>query len=261
MLVNSQYKQDLWNEYNYLINNYNHQNDSYSVNCRLIHMNSDESNYDNVGGSLENWRSSLTQLKWDVYENVPLFMNAPATTSNDTMSVNSLQSFTASLKFVYEPMPNDMLMFYDDQSVTVYHITSVRFHKTIQHPLKIFEVDLQTTPIKSSEVFEHLNILTHNFFNEYNIKLFDYLDYYNNYVPILLDIKNIIREANGYFDKRLEHYGCKSLTDKIKYIKSNSHYGAISQLHTPLNETDEICDNSIQPLLDKLQRVEDLLCK
>jgi hypothetical protein len=124
----------------------------------------------------------------------------------------------------------------------------------------LFEVDLQTTPVISTEVYDNLNIHSHEYFNEFNNKLFDFQDYYYNYIPVLKDVVNIIREANSYFDKYKESYMCRELNNKILYIKKNSHYGAISQLYTPLSDIVDPCGFEYKPLLDKLQRIEEILC-
>ena len=260
MIDLSQYKQDLWKQYNWYINEYSNMNDNNSLNVRLIHMDPSQSNWDNIGGALENWSSVLTQLKWHVYENVPLFQNAPSTTSNAPHSVDAIQTFTASIKFIIEPLPNDMLMYYDDPSNTVYTITDVRFNKTIQNNIKLFDIDLQTAYVDDQEVFNLLNIAEHQFYNQFNQKLFDYFTFKNTYLPIIETMDEIIRKCNNKFDPNSETYTCKEINNIVRQIKRCSRYGAISSLKTPFGENEIPCENGDLVLLDKLYKLKDILC-
>ena len=278
MINDFNYKQSIWQEYDYLFNKYAPINDSYSINCRLIHMNSKTSNLDNIGGSLQNWSSRLTQLNWQVYENVPLFTNAPAITSEGQINAEDMQSFTATLKFVYEPLPNDMLMFYDDPSETIYYITTVRYHKTIQNNIKIFEIDLQTTPIETEFLFNNLSIETHQYFNFFNKKLYDYVYFREQYKPVLDELENIIRETNVAFLEKYEIYRIYEFNILISEILKGSHWGSILKFKVPFglemltqDELNKLLDQNIitklqfEPtstleLHSKLQKIKDIFC-
>ena len=244
------YKQAIWREYNYLFNKYASINDSYSINCRLIHMNPETSNLDNIGGSMQNWSSRLTQLNWRIYENVPLFTNAPAITSEGQLNAEDMQSFTATVKFIYEPLPNDMLMFYDDPSQTIYHITAVRYHKTIQSNLKVFEVDLQTTPIDIDTFYDNLAIESHEYFNFFNKKLYDYLYFREQYKPVLDDIDKIIRKTNDYFNEWHEMYKVVEYNMLISEILRISHWGAILEFKVPIG-FEKLTEEEIESMVEQ----------
>ncbi len=264
MIDNFNYKQQLLIEYLDLFNKYQMHNASSSLNCRFIHL-SPESNYDNIGGAVENWSSKLTQLKWDVYENVPLFQNAPATTSVDEY-FQANQSTSVTIKFIdIEPLPNDMIMFYDDSSVTVYKIDNITFHKTIQHNNEIFGCDISTAPVDSETVFNNLNILQHKYFDQYNNKLFDYLDWMDNYQPILDSLEQIRQDLNNYYDFRNETYSYFELNDIIKYIVQNSFYKSIlATYNIPFGDYSQAPSIQENPdastLYEKLIKLKEILC-
>lgn len=278
MINDFDYKQSIWQEYNSLFNKYAPINDSYSVNCRLIHMDPGTSNLDNIGGSLQNWSSRLTQLNWQVYENVPLFTNAPAITSEGQLNAEDMQSFTATIKFIYEPLPNDMLMFYNDPSETVYHITAVRYHKTIQDNIKIFEVDLQTTPIETEFLFDNLSIESHQYYNFFNKKLYDYILFREQYKPILDNLEGIIRETNAIFLDDYEMYRVYEYNTLISDILQHSHWGSILKFKIPFgfntmaqDEIDKLLDQNIisklqfespqvSELHEKLKKIQNIFC-
>jgi len=260
------YKQQLWAEYNDLFNKYAKLNDSYSVNTRLLYIDLDKSNWDSVGGSVSYWDKHLSQLKWRVYENVPLFQNAPAVTqSSGSEHTETLQNFTATIKFNVTPKPNDLLMFYDDSSATVYRITDVRFHRTIEEPLKIFECDFESAPVKTETLYERLNVISHEILNQFNYKLYDFELWMTEYQPILDNIIQIIRDTNKYFDFRNERYSIVEFNNLIKEIKTNSKLGAVTQLKTPLTLCDDSCDPvknnpEAYEIYEKLIKIKEITC-
>jgi len=262
----SRYKQNLWAEYNDLFNKYAYWNDSYSVNTRLILLDTENSVWDNVGGALQNWSSRLTQLKWRVYENIPLFQNAPAVTQFSAHgNTETSQSFTATLKFIKTPHPNDMLMFYDDNSHTVYKINDVRFHRTIEDSLKIFECDFETAPIKSETLYDNLNILSHELFNQFNYKLYDFEYWMREYQPLLDNVEQLCREVNMYFDYKLEHFNIVEFNQVIRDLKKCSKLGSVTQLKIPLTNCNDDCLNADQDdqtleLLEKLLKLKEITC-
>jgi hypothetical protein len=262
-----QYKQSLWQEYNNLFNKYSHINDSYSVNVRLLWLDPEASNWDSVGGALQNWSSILTQTKWRVYENIPLFQNAPSITQTATHQVQeSLQAFTATIKFTITPKPNDMVMFYDDASATVYKINDVRFHRTIEDNLKVFECDLESAPVSADTVYDNLNVLSHEYLDQFNFKLFDFETWMNTYQPVLDQIESIITTANNYFDWRRERYNIDEFNSLVQDIKRCSKMGSITRLGTPFSDCDDKCiqlvdaEAEAQELYNKLLLLKDILC-
>jgi len=260
------YKQQLWTEYNGLINKYAKQNDSLSVNVRLLYIDLDESNWDSVGGSVSYWDKHLSQLKWRVYENIPLFQNAPAITQNSGYEhTETLQNFTATIKFNIIPKPNDLLMFYDDSSSTVYRIIDVRFHRTIEEPLKIFECDFESAPIKPDTLYDQLNIISHEFLNQFNYKLYDYELWMAEYQPILDNVVQLIRDTNKYFDLKNERYTITEFNDLVKDIKINSKLGAVTQLKTPFTPCDDSCSSienntEAREIYEKLIKLKEITC-
>jgi len=263
MIDFTQYKQDIWKEYTDLNNRFAQLNDSGSVNCRLIHLNTDRSVWDNVGGSLQNWSSILTQLQWDVYENVPLFANVPSTTSEGPLVKEAIQSFTATLKFKgVEPLPNDMLTYYDDPSGTVYHIKQVRFHKTVQHSINIFEIDLETTPLNQETFYNDLAIENHYYYDQYNTKLFDFWYFNSKLRPVLENVKEIVREVNGFFDNKKEVYTDYTLNTLVSDLLKCSKYGALTKLRIPFgdySDTQNVLDPNSE-IYSNLEKLKEILC-
>ncbi len=262
----SRYKQQLWQEYNNLFNKYSHWNDSFSVNARLIMLDLEESNWDSVGGALQNWSSKLTQLKWRVYENIPLFQNAPAITQFSAHgNTETSQSFTATIKFIKTPKPNDMLMFYDDSSLTIYKINDVRFHRTIEEPLKLFECDFETAPIAAETLYDNLNFLSHELLNQFNYKLYDFEYWMREYQPLLDNIEEFSREVNSYFDFKKERYIIAEFNNLITELKQCSKLGSVTQLKLPLTSCDDSCENAdrdeqTQNVFLKLLKLKEITC-
>ena len=261
------YKQQLWQEYNDLFNRFSQLNDSYSVNCRLLHVDLDNSNWDSVGGSTSYWSKTLSQLNWKIYENVPLFQNAPAVTqfsANETTETS--QSFTATIKFTEVPRPNDLLMFYDDPSNSVYRITDVNFHRTIEDELKIFECTFVSAPVKSETIYDQITVESHLYYNPFNRKLYDFDTWMTDYQPILDDVSNIVRSANGYFDQKMERYTITEYNSLIKDIKQNSKLGAVTQLETPFTDCDDSCTalsnagTDANDLYAQLSKLKEITC-
>ena len=263
----TEYKQQIWQEYNDQINKFAQLNDSYSVNCRLLHIDLKESNWDTVGGSTSYWSKTLSQLNWKIYENVPLFQNAPAVTQFDPNgTVESSQSFTASIKFVETPRPNDLLMFYDDSSNTVYRITDVNFHRTIENELKLFECNLESAPVKTDTIYDQINVIDHTYYNAFNYKLYDFETWMSEYQSVLDNVKNIIRTANQYFDQKTEKYNIKEYNTLIKSIKQQSKLGSVTQLMTPFTDCNNDCimladaDSNANDIYKQLLKLKEITC-
>ena len=267
MIDYSNYKQSLWAEYNDIFNKYSKWNDSFSVNARLIYMDIDNSNWDTVGGSVDYWNKGLSQLSWKIYENVPLFQNAPAVTqqSSGSETTETKQSFTATLKFIVTPKPNDLLMYYNDSSNTVYRITSVRFSRTAEGPLQIFECDFESAPILLSTLYENLNVTSHELLNEYNHKLYDFETWVTDYEPILENATQIVRDTNSYFDEKLERYNVQEFNPLIKDLLINSKLKSVTDFKAPFADCDDSCvskdsSDTLADLYDKLNKLKEITC-
>jgi len=261
------YKQQIMLEYNSLFNKYASLNDSYSLNVRLLYMDTDNSDWDNIGGSLGLWDKKLSQLTWKIYENVPLFQNAPAVTQFDPhQTIESSQSFTATIKFLIVPKPNDLLMFYDDNSNTVYRITDIRFHRSIENILNIFECDFESAPLKADSLYDKINVESHQYYNVFNSKLYDFDTWMTDYQPILDSVSSITVNANIYFDFKNERYTINEFNSLISDLKSNSKLGSITDLKTPFTECDSSCLDlssagaQAQNLYDKLNKLKEITC-
>jgi len=261
------YKQNLLIEYNNLFNKYSHQNDSYSVNCRLLYLDTDNSNWDSVGGSLSRWDQKLNQLNWKIYENVPLLQNAPAITQFDSHeSTETFQTFTATIKFNIIPKPDDLLMFYDDASNIVYRISDVRFHRNTESVIKNFECDFESAPIDANKIYNTLRVESHEYYNQFNCKLYDFNNWMSTYQPVLNNIDQIVIDTNKYFDPRSEKYNIIEFNQTIKDIKINSKLGAVTRFETPFgkcnpNECSAASDNpETNNLYDKLVKIKEITC-
>jgi len=265
MIDFTDYKQKLWAEYNDIFNKYAKWNDSFSVNTRLIYMDIENSNWDSVGGSVDYWNKNLSQLNWIIYENVPLFQNAPAVTQNGSESTEMKQNFTATIKFIITPKPNDLLMYYDDASSTIYRITDVRFSRTAEGPLNIYECVFESAPIALDTLYDNLNVTSHELLDQYNYKLYDFDDWMQEYQPILDSANNIISSVNSYFNDKYERFTVTEFNGLVRDLLLNSKLKSLTELKVPFTDCDSSCNSkddgaTTSDLYDKLLKLKEITC-
>ena len=154
-----------------------------------------------------------TQNKWDIYELTPVqiigaIQNTPEN-AIDLKGHSILSATTVQLYTIDNPRIGDLVTFYKpSESEEVLRVMNVRMQLNSNYstePMKYYEVDLETAPIKYSNVPQLLknNHFVYDLTIERNVEY----SYYKEYIQQMKSLEVILEELKKFYLHQHDFYG------------------------------------------------------
>lgn len=188
-----------------------------------------------------------TQNVWDVYELTPMqivsaIQNSPENAidlkGHTIMSATTMQLYT-----IDNPRIGDIVTFYKPaESEEVLRVVNIRMQLNSNYstvPLKFYEVDLETAPIK----FDNLSQLLKNKHYVYDLAIERNVEYsiYKEYIQQMKSLETVLEEVNQYYLPQHDFYGiggevvCE-MNELMYFVKgkfNNKYYRLFEKVRSP----------------------------
>ena len=193
-----------------------------------------------------------TQSKWDVYDLTPMqIIAAIQNTPDNNMDLKGqsiISATTIQLYTIDNPRIGDLVTFYKPaESEEVLRVMNVRLQLNSNYstePLKFYEVDLETAPIK----YENVNqLLIHDHFvYDLTIERNVEYEYYKEYIQQMKKLELTLNEIDKYYLPQHDFYGVDGelnceLNELLYFIKSkfnNKYYRLFEKIKSPFGYWD-----------------------
>lgn len=241
---------DLNNEYYKLINFYSNTKRTANF-IKYFNLNFEESPRKRLTNETYDFYMK-TKNRWDIYDLTPMqiisaIQNAPDNAID--LKGNMIVSATTILVYTIDnPRIGDLVTFYKPvESDEVLRVTNVRLQLNSNYsstPVKWFELDLETAPIK----YENLDKLIKNdhFVYDLTIEKNIQYDFYKQYVQVLEDLEKQINKFTKYFDALkdmyiIENFIIRELNELMYFFKKkfdNKFYRLFETVRSPFGYWD-----------------------
>lgn len=188
-----------------------------------------------------------TQNKWNVYELTPVqIMGAIQNTPENAMDLKGhsiLSATTMQLYTIDNPRIGDLVTFYKpSESEEVLRVVGIRMQLNSNYstePMKFYEVDLETAPIKFSNVSK---LLKHeHYVYDLTIERNVEYTYYKEYIQQMKKLEELLNELKPYYLHQHDFYGADGsavceVNELMYYVKAkfnNKYYRLFENVRSP----------------------------
>lgn len=166
-------------------------------------------------------RYTKTKAHWDLYELTPAFNIAPiqnAPGSAQDLKGQMIEGSTSITVYtIQNPRIDDLISFYDPiKSEEVFRVSNLRLQLNSAYsdpPVKWFELDLETAPIKH-ENLDKLQKRNHYIYDVATEQNYNYPDYKKHLAKLDL-IKTLLEEFKSFYSPELDLYHYKGKIPRI----------------------------------------------
>ncbi len=193
-----------------------------------------------------------TQTRWDIYELTPMqIISAIQNTPDNNFDLKGqsiISATTIQLYTIDNPRIGDLVTFYKPaESEEVLRVMDVRMQLNSNfstEPLKLYEVDLETAPIKYENIGQ---LLKHgHFVYDLTIERNVEYEYYKEYIQQMKKLEMFLNELNEYYLPQHDFYGVDGeiiceLNELIYFVKSkfnNKYYRLFENIKSPFGYWD-----------------------
>ena len=188
-----------------------------------------------------------TQNRWNIYELTPVqIMGAIQNTPENAIDLKGhsiLSATTMQLYTIDNPRIGDLVTFYKpSKSEEVLRVVGIRMQLNSNYstePMKFYEVDLETAPIKYSNVPQ---LLKHNHF-VYDLTIERNVEYtyYKEYIQQMKKLEELLEELKPYYLHQHDFYGADGsavceVNELMYFVKAkfnNKYYRLFENVRSP----------------------------
>ena len=188
-----------------------------------------------------------TQNRWNIYELTPAQIigaiqntpeNATDLKGNSILSATTIQLYT-----IDNPRIGDLVTFYKpSKSEEVLRVVGIRMQLNSNYstePMKFYEIDLETAPIKYSNVSQLLK--SNHFVYDLTIERNVEYTYYKEYIQQMKKLEDLLNELMTYYLHQNDLYGADGkvvceVNEIMYFIKSkfnNKYYRLFEKVMSP----------------------------